>query len=170
MKKTLGTGFMLTLACGLCTMSLYGQAAAPAPAAVKDKPAQVITEKEVTDLVDKAVALLKEKGDAALASIGTTNGDFHKGELYAFVYDENVNMLAHPEKPSLVGQNFKDKPDVKGTKFRNTIVENALKGGGWTEYYYQKPNSTGLFRKKVFSKLAEKDGKKYIVAVGMYVD
>ncbi|MBF0101709.1 MAG: cache domain-containing protein [Desulfobacterales bacterium] len=127
-----------------------------------------ITEQDVTGLVEKAVTFLVEKGDEALALIGTPNGEFHKGELYAFVYDENITIIAHPYKPTLVGQNFKGKPDVKGNKFRDEIVAKALNGGGWTEYFYSKPDSAGIFKKRVFSKLAEKNGKKYIVAVGMY--
>jgi signal transduction histidine kinase len=114
--------------------------------------------------------LLAEKGDDALAVIGKKDGEFHKGELYAFIYDENVKMLAHPEKPELVGQSFKGKPDMKGKKFRDEIVEKALAGGGWTEYSYQKPGATGIHKKKVLSKLAKFKDKKYVVAVGMYAD
>ena len=153
------TKFATGLAVGLFACAVHGAAFAEA-----------ITEAQVTALVDKAVALLNEQGDAALATIGETNGAFHQGELYAFVYDTDVNMLAHPEKPSLVGKNFKGKPDVKGKMFRDDIVATALAGGGWTEYFYQKPGDSGVFKKKVLSKLAQKDGKKYVVAVGMYAE
>lgn len=129
---------------------------------------QEITTKAVIDLTEKAVALIQDKGGAALEIIGKTGGDFHKESLYVFVYDTDVNIIAHPAKPSLVGKNYKGKPDVKGNKFRDSIVEEALNGGGWTEYFYQKPDQPGLFKKKVFSKLAEKEGKKYIIACGMY--
>lgn len=129
---------------------------------------ETITEKDVKNMNEKACKLLAQKGDDALTLISKTNGDFHVDSLYAFVYDENVVMLAHPEKPALIGQSFKGKPDVKGKKFRDEIVANALAGGGWTEYIYQKPDTIGLFKKKVYSKFVEKNGKKYIVAVGMY--
>lgn len=131
---------------------------------------QDITEKDVKELSEKAVTLIQEKGEAALEIISTPHGEFHKGALYVFVYDTDVNIIAHPVKPSLVGRNYKGKPDVKGNKFRDSIVETALNGGGWTEYFYQKPGDAGLFKKKVYSKLAEKDGKNYIVACGMYAD
>lgn len=127
-----------------------------------------MTEKDVMAMLGKAVKLLNEKGDDALKIISVPDGDFQEGALYAFVYDENVTILAHPDKPALIGQNFKGKPDLKGKKFRDEIVSKALAGGGWTEYVYTKPDSTGLFLKKVYSKLAENKGKKYIVAVGMY--
>ena len=116
------------------------------------------------------MALLNEQGDAGLAVIGTTDGDFHKGALYVFVYDTDVKMLAHPVKPTLVGRSYKGKPDAKGKKFRDIIVENAKNGGGWVDYVYQKPGASGLHKKKVFSKLAENGGKQYVVACGMYAN
>lgn len=127
-----------------------------------------ITTKDVMAMSEKACKLIAQKGDEALPVISKPDGDFQEGALYGFVYDENVVMLAHPEKPALIGQSFKGKPDVKGKKFRDEIVAKALAGGGWTEYIYSKPDTPGLFMKKVYSKLVEKGGKKYIVAVGMY--
>lgn len=125
---------------------------------------------EAIALVKKAVELINKDGDGALAVIGKTNGDFHKGELYAFVYDENVVMLAHPEKPSLVGRSFKGMPDVKGKKFRDDIVSTALNGGGWVDYAYQKPNESGIHNKSTYAQLATHNGKKYIVSAGIYID
>ncbi len=131
--------------------------------------AKDITEADVISMTDKAVALIAEKGDAALDIIGKKDGEYHKGALYVFVYDTDVNIVAHPAKPSLVGKNYKGKPDVKGNKFRDKIVETALNGGGWTEYFYQKPDAPGLYKKKVYSKIAEHGGKKYAVACGIYI-
>lgn len=126
-------------------------------------------EQAVIAFVDKAVLLLNEQGETALATIGKTDGEFHHGSQYVFVYDDNVVMLAHPVKPTLVGRSYKGKPDVKGNKFRDKIVSQALNGGGWTEYAYQKPGAaSGLFKKKVYSSVAEKDGRKFIVASGIY--
>ncbi|MHB8763585.1 MAG: cache domain-containing protein [Deferrisomatales bacterium] len=125
-------------------------------------------EQAVLTMVGDAVALLNEKGDAALPVIGEPNGRFHQGELYAFVYDADVNMLAHPFKPTLVGKNYAGKPDVKGFKFRDAIVRAGLQGGGWTEYHYQKPGEDGIHNKRVYSKAASHNGRQYIVAVGMY--
>lgn len=142
--------------------------AATTPVAPVGKTDEQITEKEVLALIDKTVKLIQKEGEAALAKISTTGGEFHDGELYAFVYDVGVVMLAHPANPKLIGQSLKGKPDMRGKKFRDDIVTVALAGGGWTEYVYQKPGATGIFKKRVYSKVATKDGKKYIVAVGMY--
>jgi signal transduction histidine kinase len=125
---------------------------------------------EAIALVKEAVKLLNEKGDSALSTIATKKGQFHKGKLYAFVYDENVVMLAHPVKPHLKGRSYKGKPDVKGKKFRDEIVSKALSGGGWTDYSYQKPGTKGIFKKSSYSEAATNGGKKYIVAAGIYLD
>ncbi len=134
--------------------------------------ADEVTQDDVIALVNKAVALLEKDGDAALEVISTKDGDFHHGSLYAFVYDEKVNMLAHPVKPQLIGKNYAGKPDVMGNEFRDWIVDAAMEEaeGDWTQYVYEKPGESVKFDKEVFSKLAEKDGKKYIVAAGRYAD
>ncbi|OGI08401.1 MAG: hypothetical protein A2Y40_04690 [Candidatus Margulisbacteria bacterium GWF2_35_9] len=129
-----------------------------------------ITKAQVLDIVDDAVTLIEQTGDAALSVIGTTNGKFHKGELYVFCYDTDVVITAHPEKPFLVGKSYKGKPDVKGKNFRDEIVQKALDGSGWVTYYYQKPGETGIFLKTAYGRLATKNGKKYIVVSGMYAD
>lgn len=129
------------------------------------------TKDDAIAMVNKAVALIKEKGDAALALIGDSEGAFYvkENDLYAFVYDPQCVITAHPYKPALVGKSFKGKPDVKGKMFRDEIVETALsKGSGWVEYSYQKPSESGIYQKIVYCKLVEKDGKKHIVASGVY--
>jgi polar amino acid transport system substrate-binding protein len=128
-----------------------------------------ITEEQVIALVQKAVKLLQETGEEGLKKIGEPNGEFHQGELYVFVFNEDITTVAHPAKPTLVGTNFRGKPDVKGKLFRDEIVTKTLADGkGWTTYIFQKPGASGLYNKKVYSELAEKDGKKYIVNAGMY--
>ncbi len=131
-----------------------------------------ITKKDVIAIVDKAVILLNQKGDEAIPVINKADGEYDKGALYVFVYDENVTMLAHPVTNSLVGKNFKGKADAKGKTFRDEIVKIALEGkgqmGGWVDYVYKKPDDAGLFDKTTYTKLAINGTKKYIVCSGMY--
>ncbi len=74
-----------------------------------------------------------------LKEVNNPQGQFHKGDLYAFVYDRNggnMTMLAHPVLPERVGQNWIDKKDWAGGKYyRREIQEIARsKGHGWVEY------------------------------------
>lgn len=131
------------------------------------------TDAEVTAMVDKAVSLIKSKGTAAFETINKKDGGFYveSKDLYVFVYNEQVEMLAHPFKPELVGKAFKGKPDVKGKMFRDEIVTLALsKGKGWVEYSYQKPGDPGIYQKVTYCKIAVSGGVKYIVCAGKYKD
>jgi hypothetical protein len=42
---------------------------------------------------------------------------FGTGYLYAFIYNRNMTILAHPVKPELVGQNQLVKKDWAGGKY-----------------------------------------------------
>ncbi|MDM8547281.1 cache domain-containing protein [Candidatus Venteria ishoeyi] len=130
-------------------------------------------EAQAIALVDKAVLLIQDQGEAAFKRITAPEGGFFFKDksLYTFVYDENVVIRAHPYKPTLIGRSYKGKPDVRGNMFRDEIVSKALKNNdGWTEYHYQKPGKSGIHRKKVYGKLVTHDGKKYIVCAGIYID
>ena len=128
-----------------------------------------ITEKQVIDIVNLAGKLIEQKGDDAIKEINDPKGKFISGELYAFVYDENVTMIANPFSQKLVGSNAHGKPDIKGKMFRDEIVTKALKdGSGWTTYTYKKPEEPGLYEKKTYGKLFTNKGKKYIVCSGLY--
>lgn len=131
------------------------------------------TDEEVIAIVDKAIALFESDGaDAAIAAINKEDGDFYIKEkgLYVFVYNEAVEIVAHPYKPHLIGKSYKGKPDVRGKKFRDEIVTKALANGAdWTEYSYQKPGDKGIHAKKTYGKLVKKEGKKYVVCAGKYI-
>lgn len=131
------------------------------------------TEADAIAMVDKAVALIEEKGETALDIInqgGSNLYDKEKG-LYAFVYNQDCIMLAHPYKPELVGHSYRGKPDVKGKNFRDEIVDNAMANGtAWTTYSYQKPGDDSIHQKKTYSRYVEKDGIKFIVAAGIFAD
>jgi len=91
--------------------------------------------------------------------------------FYVFVYDTQVAIVAHPKK-DLVGRSYKGKPDVRGKKFRDEIVEGALSDTtGWVTYSYQKPGEKGIHKKKTYYNLVSgSDGKRYVVCSGMYAD
>ncbi|ETR71873.1 MAG: cache type 2 domain-containing protein [Candidatus Magnetoglobus multicellularis str. Araruama] len=131
-----------------------------------------VTEQEVINLVNQAVKLIQSEGLPAIKKIGDPSGKFYiqSQSLYVFVYDTNCVIKAHPFKPTLVGRSYKGKPDVRGKKFRDDIVNKALtEGSGWTTYSYIKPDTPGIFKKKVFGKLVTVDNHQFIVCCGMYI-
>jgi len=122
---------------------------------------------DAKNMVGKAINYYKKKGRKAfLSEINNPKGPFHKGDLYAFVYDSNMTILAHPVKPELVGQNLLNKKDWAGGKFfRKEIRDVAMaKGSGWVDYEYDNPANG---QKEPKTTYAEKvDGM--IVCSGVY--
>ena len=93
-------------------------------------------------MVRKAADYYRENGrERFLNAINKPQGDFRQGDLYAFVYDSGMTMLAHPVKSELVGQNKLHEKDWAGGKyFRKEIKDVAqLKGTGWVDYEYENP-------------------------------
>jgi hypothetical protein len=98
-------------------------------------------------LVRSAVDYHRSHGRAALlAAISDPRGPFRTGDIYAFVYDHDMRILAHPVRPELVGTILIDGKDwAGGTTFRSEIREVALsKGSGWVDYEYRNPASGAI--------------------------
>jgi len=99
---------------------------------------------EAKALVQSAVSFYRQHGRSRfLEEASLRNGLFHRNDLYAFVYDEGMTMLAHPVKPELIGRNqLAEKDWAGGTFFRREIqrvVQNE--GRGWVQYEYLNPTN-----------------------------
>ncbi|WP_052294253.1 PAS domain S-box protein [Desulfosudis oleivorans] len=108
---------------------------------------------DARDLIQKAVDFYHAHGrDRLLEEMRKKNGLFHHGDLYAFAYDLDMTFVAHPVKPSLVGQNWIDKKDRPGGRyFRREIQKTALsKGSGWVDYEYENPVNRQIEPKTTF--------------------
>jgi len=135
--------------------------------------AVAITSQEAIDLVKLTSTGLAKDAAGTIEKI--INGEHpYKNKdnkaFYVFVYDTDVVIVAHPKK-NLVGRNYKGKPDVRGKKFRDAIVQGALdKKNGWVDYSYQKPGEKGIHKKTTYFNLSVgSDGKKYVVCCGKYL-
>lgn len=133
-----------------------------------------ITEGDVMDLVNQTSSGIAADAGGVLKKIVNAEHPYQNKDnkaLYVFVYDTDVKIVAHPKK-TLVGKSYKGKPDVRGKKFRDEIVEGALKNKtGWVTYAYTKPGETGIHHKKTYyMRGTGSDGKTYIVCSGMYAD
>ena len=147
--------------------------AEPAPAASTEDLERSITAEKVTALVESTCQDIAKDAPGTLAKINRGDAPYKDAAnptLYAFVYNPEVLMIAHP-KADLVGKRMKGKPDVRGNKFRDVIVERAQAEakGAWVDYVYQKPGQTGIHAKTTFcKKTTGSDGQVYIVCSGMY--
>ena len=133
------------------------------------------TTEEVTALVKQTKAAVEKN---ALQTFARINGSEHpyknadNPSLYVFVFDTDLNVVAHAIKTKVVGKNVKGKPDAKGKKFRDEILAKAVKdGSGWVDYYFANPKTKQLAHKNTYFELAKgSDGKDYIVGSGKYFD
>jgi polar amino acid transport system substrate-binding protein len=93
-------------------------------------------------------------------------------EVYAFVYDTNLTMVAHGSNFRLVGQNFRGRTDAAGTAFRDGILATATaKGSGWVDYVYANIDESSLSQKTTYCRLVRgSDGRGYIVCAGTFRD
>jgi signal transduction histidine kinase len=121
---------------------------------------------EAKAMVKRAVAFVKYQGKGkALAEISKARGQFDKGELYAFAYDFQGVMLAHPKDPTLIGKNLLEVPDSDGKLFRKEIVELARAGKrGWVDYKYLNPETRELEHKTTYCQAVAE----VIVCAGAY--
>ena len=133
-----------------------------------------ITSAQVTDLVNLTSEALAKNADKTIQDINSGMHPYHDRnypELYVFVYDMDLKIVARADNPYMVGHNFKGMTDVAGTPFRDEILEGAVNNGtGWQKYIYSNPVEPGLFWKKTAYKLVTgSDGKQYIACAGMYL-
>jgi len=88
-------------------------------------------------LVHQAVEFYREHGRVRLLQeVNNPRGQFHQGQLYAFVFDRHMTYLAHPVNPERVGQNWLDKKDDSGSKYYRREIQALAqaRGYGWVEY------------------------------------
>jgi methyl-accepting chemotaxis protein len=126
------------------------------------------SEEEVVALVEKAVAMFKEKGkDYTLKVIGTLDGPFRKKEMYVYAASLDGILLAHPVNKDLVGKSQLGLKDAKGKLFGQELLKVAQeKGSGWVEYYWLRHGEKEPTLKKTY--VLKVPGEDIAVAGGIY--
>ncbi len=132
-----------------------------------------VPQERVVGLVDITAADLEEDAPGTLARIDAGEHpymDEENPDLYVFVYDAEVNLVADAGSPGLSGHSMKGKADVSGKLFRDDLVSGALaNGAGWIDYIWTNPAEGGLFYKTTYYRLVTgSDGAKYVVCGGRY--
>ncbi len=122
-------------------------------------------EAEVKSLVEKGVALVKEKGkDAALKEINKLKSPFVKGEFFLFAVSLNNVSLGGGDESS---QKVRGK-DLSKLKFISKMTKIAKeKGSGWIEYTWPVPGSEIPTHKRTF--FMRVPGQDFLIACGYYL-
>jgi cytochrome c len=126
------------------------------------------TDKEATDLVDKALAYYKANGkDKAFAAFNDKAGQFIKKDLYIFVIDWNGTIVAHGVTPQLINKPTADLKDSEGKFFMREMVQVAkTKGTGWVDYKWTSPATKKIEQKSSFVKRIP--GEDLLIGCGIY--
>jgi methyl-accepting chemotaxis protein len=143
-----------------------------------------------TLLEDSFNRLIQSEVETAVSSIksmhehGTANGlseevikaniveyvrNFRYAETgYFWIDDELGNNVLLPPKPEVEGTNRYEAVDEHGNFFIKDIINAGLNGGGFSEYYFPKPNEEEA-KKKISYSLAYKPFS-WVIGTGNYVD
>jgi cytochrome c len=127
------------------------------------------TVKMVMDKVHQAADMLNKEGSKAFPKFKGKNSDFIFNGTYVWVHDEDGNMLMHPLKPNMVGQNVLEIKDSDGKRFFKEMCDVVSKNGnGWVQYQWPKPGQKDGSVKVSYVCGATVDGKKVVVGCGVY--
>jgi signal transduction histidine kinase len=125
----------------------------------------------ITDVVDRAAALVAERGKGAFGLLRDRTGPFVFMDTYVFVTAPDGTELVNPGQPSLEGQNLIGVRDLKGQAVVKDEIALALKeGSGWINIYWYKPGHNTPARKQTFVRKVQSGQNTYIVGSGVYLD
>ncbi|MBI4961877.1 MAG: cache domain-containing protein [Desulfomonile tiedjei] len=133
-------------------------------------PTKADDAEEVQNLVERAVAMVKDRGkEATLKAVNDRQGPFVKGDLYVFAMRMDNVMVGHPHEHSLRGVNLNFVKDAAETPLFQRFKEVVeAQGSGWVEYQWAKPGSKDPSPKKSFIKKVP--GEDLYVGAGYYLD
>ncbi len=106
---------------------------------------------------------------AAMEKVKKILNDLSYGpDGYFFVYDYNGNNLVHPRQSFRIGENWINLKDRQGNFVIRDLIDAAKRGGGYTNYVWEKPSSKKLERKISYAIGLDKWG--WMIGTGMYID
>ncbi len=134
---------------------------------------QSFTDNAVVSLVDETAQAIAKNTPDTFRRINAGEAPYRNAQnpdLYTFVYDTNMTVVAHADNLLLIGFSMKGKRDVTGKPFPDKILAGALQNGtGWEEYVYSNPVQPNLYFKTTYYRLVRgSDGNSYIVGSGNF--
>ena len=155
---------------GLFVTAALGASAAPVGA--QTSPPESPQVKKTVALVDKAAALVKERGKAAFAEFRKPGSEWFSGETYLFAYDLKANVLLNPAFPKREGTNVAGQKDVNGKPCHDEIIRTVeTKDAGWVVCtLLPKPGRTQPAPKWIYAKRVDIDGVPGLIASGFYTE
>ncbi len=127
--------------------------------------------KRIEDLVNRAAALVEQRGQAAFAEFRTRDSEWWSGNTYLFAYDDRLNVLLNPAFPKREGTNPHGEKDANGKMFHDEFLKTVqTKGAGWVDYMFPKPGQTQPSHKWSYVKGFKADGMSGLIGAGFFPD
>ena len=124
----------------------------------------------VEDVVERAAALVAERGKEAFGQLRDKTGPFVFMDTYVFVTGVDGTELVNPAQPTLEGRNLLDLRDLEGRSVVREEIAAALRHGrAWVDCTWFKPGGNTPARKRTFVRKVDVGAETYIVGSGIYV-
>ena len=137
----------------------------------QDGPPPSAQAKRIEDLVNRAAALVDQRGRAAFAEFKKRDSEWWYGTTYLFAYDDHLNVLLNPAFPKREGTNMHGEKDANGKMMHDEFLKVVqTKGAGWVDYMFPKPGQTQPSHKWSFVKGFKNDGLVGLIGSGFFSD
>jgi signal transduction histidine kinase len=124
----------------------------------------------IEDVVNRASALITEKGRAAFDELRDRTGPFVFMDTYVFVESPEGVELVNAGHPSLEGRNLMEVRDLKGKALVREEIEAAMqRGSAWLDGYWYRPGSNTPTLKRTLVRKVQSGKETFIVGSGIYV-
>ena len=139
------------------------------PAFAQDSPPPSEQKTKIEALVNKAAALIENKGKAVFPEFRKQGSEWWPGESYLFAYDTKMNVLLVAAFPQNEGKNQAGKTDAKGKLYHDEFVKVVqTQNAGWVNYMFPRPGQTEPSEKWSYVKAVNIDGTPGLVGAGFY--
>jgi signal transduction histidine kinase len=140
-------------------------------ASAQDAPPPSEQAKQIEDLVNRAAALVDQRGRAAFDEFRKRDSDWWHGNTYLFAYDDHLNVLLNPAFPEREGTNPHGEKDANGKMFHDEFLKVVqTKGAGWVGYMFPKPGQTQPSPKWSYVKGFKNEGMRGLIGAGFFSD
>ena len=135
----------------------------------QDAPPPSDQAKRIEDLVNRAAALVDQRGRAAFDEFRKRDSQWWSGNTYLFAYDDHLNVLLNPAFPRREGTNPQGEKDAHGKMFHDELLKTAqTKGAGWVDYWFPKPGETQPSHKWSYVKGFNADVMTGLIGAGFF--
>lgn len=126
--------------------------------------------KNLVKFVNRAAALIAEKGEDAFPSFREPSSNWYHEDIYVFVWDMDGNRVVYPADRDAERINLAALKDLDGKPLGELFLQAAKAGGGWVHYYWPQPGQKSARWKSAYITAAKSPvtGIDYLVGSGMY--